>query len=115
MIKGPYFIIQDVLSLFITTMIWYMSYSFLDVALSADELNGTLLSPYIIVLIGGAFYLLLTVVYIILGAKRIDDWRPWMIAVNIAIHVVMFGLGFVTGAFLAALTMMPVGLTQLPQ
>lgn len=102
--KGPYFIIQAVLSLFITTMIWYMSECFLDVAVNVEELSGTLLSPIIILVIGGAIYLALTIVYIVIGAKKMDDWRPWMIAVSIVIHIAMFFLGFMASAFLAAAT-----------
>ena len=100
--KGPYFVIQAVLSLFITTMIWYMHINFLDVALNDEVLTTTTFSPFIVLLIGGAFYLVLTIVYIIIGAKRMDDWRPWMIAINIAIHIVMFGLGFFAAAMFAA-------------
>ena len=103
--KGPYFIIQAVLSLFISTMIWYMSECFLDVAVNVEELSGTLLSPILILVIGGLFYLALTIVYIIIGAKRMDDWRPWMIAVSIVIHIAMFWLGFMASAFLAVSSM----------
>ena len=103
--KGPYFIIQAVLSLFITTMIWYMDFNFLDVATNAEELNATLVSPFIVLLIGGAFYLALTIVYIIIGAKRMDDWRPWMIAINIAIHIVMFILGFFAATLFTVFSM----------
>ena len=103
--KGPYFIIQAILSLFISTMIWYMSECFLDVAVNVEELSGVLLSPILIIVVGGAIYLALTIVYIIIGAKRMDDWRPWMIAVSIVIHIAMFFLGFMASAFLAAATM----------
>jgi hypothetical protein len=52
----------------------------------------------------GIFYLILTIIYIVIGAKKIDDWRPWMIAVNIAIHIVMFFLGFLGASYFTALT-----------
>lgn len=107
--KGPYFIIQAVLSLFISTMIWYMSECFLDVAINVEELSGTLFSPIIILVIGGAIYLALTIVYIVIGAKRMDDWRPWMIAVSIVIHIAMFGLGFLASAFLAVASIPLIG------
>jgi hypothetical protein len=57
-------------------------------------------------LIGGAVYLLLTVVYIIIGVKRLDDWRPWVLVVNIVIHIVMLGLGFIASAFFAAFSIL---------
>lgn len=104
--KGPYFLIQAVLSIFITTMIWYMHLNFLDLAVNEETLTGTTLSPFIVLLIGGAFYLLLTIVYIIIGVKRLDDWRPWVLVVNIVIHIVMFGLGFIASAFFAAYSML---------
>ena len=113
--KGPYFVIQAVLSLFITTMIWYMSINFLDVAVNTEELSGTLLSPFIVLLIGGVFYLALTIVYIIIGAKRLDDWLPCVIAVNIVIHIVMFGLGFLTSTLFAAFSIAYFGGPQLLQ
>jgi len=103
--KGPYFVIQAVLSLFITTMIWYMDMNFLDVAVNDETVTGATFSPFIVLLIGGAFYLALTIVYIIIGAKRMDDWRPWMIAINIVIHIVMFGLGLFAATIFAAFSM----------
>ena len=104
--KGPYFVIQAVLSLFITTMIWYMHLNFLDLAVNEETLTGTTLSPFIVAL---------TIVYIIIGAKRLDDWRPWVIAVNIVIHIVMFGLGFLTSTLFAAFSIAYFGGPQLLQ
>ena len=49
-------------------------------------------------LIGEALYLILTIVYIIIGAKRIRGWKPTAIIGNIVIHILMFAIGiFVPG------------------
>lgn len=104
--KGPYFVIQAILSLFISTMVWYMHLNFLDLAVNEETLTGTTLSPFIVIFIGGAFYLLLTIVYIIIGVKRLDDWRPWVLVINIVIHIVMFGIGFFASVFFAAFSML---------
>lgn len=103
--KGPYFLIQAIFSIVITSLIWFMMFNFLDVAVNDMEtLSGATFSPFIVLILGGIFYLILTIIYIVIGAKKIDDWRPWMIAVNIAIHIVMFFLGFLGASYFTALT-----------
>ena len=103
--KGPYFVIQGVCSIVITSLIWFMMFNFLDVALNAtDTLSTTTFSPFIVLALGGVFYLILTVIYIIIGSKKVDDWRPWMIIISIVIHIVMFGLGFLGASYFAAMT-----------
>ena len=113
--KGPYFLIQAVLSLFITTVIWYMTLNFLDVAVNDEVVTNATFSPFIVLIIGGVFYLALTVVYIIIGAKRIEYWRPWMIAVNVAIHIAMFFLGMFAATYLSAVSATFLGGPQLLQ
>ncbi len=103
--KGPYFVFQAIMSFIISTLIWYMSFNFLGLATNnLETINSTTLSPFIVLLIGGVFYMLLTVVYIIIGVKRIDDWRPWVLVINIVIHIGMFFLGFMGASYFTAIT-----------
>ena len=113
--KGTYFFIQAVLSIFITTVIWYMTMNFLDVAVNDEVVTSATFSPFIVLLIGGVFYIALTVAYIIIGARRLDDWRPWMIAVNVAIHIAMFFLGMFAATYLSAVSATFFGGPQLLQ
>lgn len=47
------------------------------------------------IMIGGAiFYLLLTIAYIVLGIKKVDDFGIWMIILAVAISIVTVALGF---------------------
>ena len=104
--KGPYFVFQAIMSFIISSLIWYMCFNFLGIATNALEtISSATFSPFIVLLIGGVFYILLTVVYIIIGVRRIFDWRPWILGVNIAIHISMFFLGFMGGSYFAAITM----------
>ena len=43
---------------------------------------------------GGAFYLLLTIAYIVLGYKKVADFGVALIVVAIVINIVMLILGF---------------------
>ena len=104
--KGAYFFIQAILSFILSSLIWYMCFNFLSIATNdLENISGATFSPFIVLLIGGVFYMILTVIYIIIGVRRIFDWRPWMIAVNIAIHISMFFLGFLGASYFAAITM----------
>lgn len=103
--KGPYFFIQAVLSIFITTVIWYLTLNFLDVAVNDEVVTNATFSPFIMLIIGGVFYLALTIVYIIIGVKRLDDWRPWVVVINIVIHIAMFIVGLFAASYFAAVSM----------
>lgn len=104
--KGPYLIFQAIISFIISSLIWYMCFNFLGVATNnLESINSTTLSPFIVLLIGGVFYMILTVVYIIIGVRRLDDWRPWILVINIVIHIVMFFLGFLGASYFTAITM----------
>ena len=51
--KGTYFFIQAVLSIFITTVIWYMTMNFLDVAVNDEVVTSATFSPFIVLLMYG--------------------------------------------------------------
>ena len=92
--KSVYFIIQIVWSLILSTGVWYLSLmnaSFYFYGNSDGSLMG------VILVIGAALYLILTIVQIVVGIKRIKDWRWWAIPVSLLIA----GAVAFIGAFVA--------------
>lgn len=94
MSKSVYFIIQIVWSLILSTGVWYLSLmnaSFDFYGNSNDSLMG------VILIIGAALYLILTIVQIVVGIKKVKDWRWWVIPVSLLIA----GAVALIGAFVA--------------
>ena len=94
MSKGAYFGVQALWSLVVSSVIWFlflMNASFDFYGNSDDTLAG------IILFAGAAFYLVLTILYIILGRKKVKNWKVWMIVVSL---VICAGVGFL-GSFCA--------------
>lgn len=94
MSKSVYFIIQIVWSLILSTGVWYLSLmnaSFDFYGNSNDSLMG------VILIIGAALYLILTIVQIVVGIKKVKDWRWWVIPVSLLIA----GAVAFIGAFVA--------------
>ena len=92
--KSVYFIIQIVWSLILSTGVWYLSLmnaSFDFYGNSDDSLMG------VILVIGAALYLILTIVQIVVGIKKVKDWRWWVIPVSL---LIAGALAFI-GAFVA--------------
>ena len=88
--KSVYFIIQIVWSLILSTGVWYLSLmnaSFDFYGNSNDSLMG------VILIIGAALYLILTIVQIVVGIKKIKDWRWWVILVSLLIAVAVAFIG----------------------
>ena len=92
--KSVYFIIQTVWSLVLSTIIWYLTLvnSSFDFYGNSD---GSLMG--VILVIGAALYLILTIVQIVVGIKKIKDWRWWVIPVSLLIA----GTVAFIGAFVA--------------
>ena len=85
--KPAYFIIQFLWAFFMAAIIWF---GFIN-TLSVNGNNRTAAMN----MIGGAiFYLLLTIAYIVLGIKKVDDFGIWMIILAVAISIVTVALGF---------------------
>ena len=101
--RGTFFLIQAIVSLIITSVIWYMTVDFLDIAMNDINAHGIVVtdatkSPFLVFAGGIALYFVLTVIYIIVGAKTVRDWRSSAIIVCILIHIFMFVLGlFIPG------------------
>ena len=106
MSKGLYYFIQAIFSLVITSINWYMTLNFMDVALFDIEAYGIVVtdatkSPFYMFMIGMAFYFIITVVYIIIGAKKVQGWKPTVIIGSIVIHILMFIGGLFVPSLLA--------------
>ena len=101
--RGTFFFIQAIVSLVITSLIWYMEVGFLEVAMNDINAHGIVVtdatkSPFLVFAGGMALYLILTVIYVIIGARHVQDWRPSAIigSILIFIFMIVFGL-FVPG------------------
>ena len=107
--KGTFFFIQAIVSLIISSLIWYMTFYFLDIAMNDIDAYGIVVtdatkSPFLVFAGGFALYFILTVVYIIIGAKRVQDWRPSAIIVCILIFVFMFIFGLFVPNMIASIS-----------
>lgn len=106
MSKGLYYSIQAVVSLVITSLNWYMTLNFMDVALFDIDAFGIVVtdatkSPFYMFMIGMAFYFVVTVIYIIIGAKKVQGWKPTVIIGSFVIHILMFIGGLFVPSLLA--------------
>ena len=91
MSRRVYFIIQIFWSFIYSAIMWF-AFMYNTTVNPVESGNNTL--SYIILFGGPALYLVLTIIYIIIGTKKVDDWAGWMIAVSIVINIVMGFLGF---------------------
>ena len=92
--KSVYFIIQIVWSLILSTGVWYLSLMNASFDFYGNG-DGSLMG--VILIIGAALYLILTIVQIVVGIKKIKDWRWWVIPVSLLIA----GAVAFIGAFVA--------------
>ncbi|MBO4459933.1 MAG: hypothetical protein J5778_04665 [Clostridiales bacterium] len=95
--KSSYFIIQIIWSFILSSAVWYLiikNSSFDFYHNSDDTIAG------IILIAGLAVYLILTVVYLVIGYRKVKGWRPWIIPVSVVLAAAMafggfFGAGLV--------------------
>ena len=87
--KWIYFVIQFVISLVITSIIWYL-FSVISTTTVTGETNFT---PLIIWLVGMVVHFILTVLYILFGWKNVDEWRWWCILISAAINIITVIIG----------------------
>ena len=102
--KGNYYTFQALFSLLITGLLWSLTVKFLDVAmndfdqLENDVVTDAVVSPFLVFVLGVAFYFILTVVYTLLGIKIVKDWKPTIIIGNVVIFILAFCVGiFIPG------------------
>lgn len=88
--KAAYFIIQVLWSIVLSTVIWYIA---LKNASFDFYGGGDSTVTGMAIVIGGAVYLVLTIVQIVVGAFKVKDWHWWVILISLVIAGVMAFLG----------------------
>ncbi len=90
MSKGVYFFFQIILSIIVSSVVWYFypasgAFSF---SLTGNYKEGGM------IFIGGAVvYLIITIIHIILGRETLKNWSKGIIVVTLIIAVIMFIAG----------------------
>ena len=88
--KSSYFIIQILWSIVFSTVIWYIA---LKNASFDFYGGGDSTVTGMAVVIGGAVYLVLTIVQIGIGIFKVKDWHWWVILISLVIAGMMAFLG----------------------
>lgn len=98
--KSVYFIIQIVWSIILSTVIIYLflkNTSFDFYGNSDDTIAGMIL------FFGAVIYLILTIVQIIVGIKKVKEWHWWVILISLLIAGAMVFLGAIVAVFVPEL------------
>jgi hypothetical protein len=93
--KPAYYIIQVLWSFFLAAIIWF---GFMCTA----SVSGNNTTAEVIIIGGTAFYLLLTVAYIVLGFKKVDGYGIGMAIVSVCINILTPVLAFFCALSLAS-------------
>ena len=88
--KWPYFIIQFILSTIVTSLVWYLFVVTSNHMVAGDTVDFT---PLILFLGGILVHVILTVIYILFGWRKVDEWRWWCILISAAINIITFFIG----------------------
>lgn len=94
--RTVYFALDAIWSIVLATIIWYfflINASFDFYHNSDDTIAG------IVLFAGAALYLICTVAYIIVGAKKVKNWHWWMAVVAVIIGAAMGFAGTVTAVY----------------
>lgn len=94
--KSVYFIIQIIWSLILSTGIWYLTLKNASFDFYGNSDNSLMV---MILLIGAVIYLILTLVQIGIGIKKVKGWRWWVILVSLLISGAMAFLGEAVAVF----------------
>ena len=95
--KGVYFGIQIVWSFILSFVIWFLLLMGMS---STANGKGSADLAGMLILAGVAIYLVVTVIYIVIGHKKVKDWKVWMIFVSILISAGAGFLGMTGSAFI---------------
>ena len=94
--KSIYFIIQIVWSLLFSVVIWYLSLKNANFDFYGNS-DDTIM---VVILVAGAvIYLILTIVQIIVGVKKVKEWRWWVCLISLAIAGVTAFIGVFAAAY----------------
>ena len=89
--KWPYFIFQFIISTILMSLNWYL----LAVINPETATGGVDFTSLYIFLGGIALHLILTIIYILIGWRKVDEWRWWCILISAGINIVTFFLGII--------------------
>lgn len=103
--KSTYFIIQVIWSVVLSSAVWYLTLinTHFDFYHNSDDTLAGM-----IIFFGSVVYVILTVVQIIFGVKKVKKWRWWVIPVSLLIaaaaafgglYVVVYGTEFLNKIF----------------
>ena len=90
MSKGAYFVIQVLWSLVVSSVIWFFTLKNLSFDFYGNSPDTF---AALIFFVGIAVYLVFTILYIVLGRKKVRNWSAWMIIVSILICIAIGFLG----------------------
>ena len=94
--KSIYFIIQIVWSLLFSVVIWYLALKNANFDFYGNS-DDTIM---VVILVAGAvIYLILTIVQIIVGVKKVKEWRWWVCLISLAIAGVTAFIGVFVAAY----------------
>ncbi|MCR5328078.1 MAG: hypothetical protein K6E12_04360 [Saccharofermentans sp.] len=110
MSRRAYYIIQALWSIIYSSILWF-AFMFTTTVNPVEEGNNTL--AFIFLFGGPVLYLVLTIVYIIIGVKKIEDWSFFVLIISIVINIVMGILGFFGAVMLSVFLTRDFGVTPL--
>ena len=94
--KTSYFIIRILWSLILSTVIWYLGLK----NASFDFYGNSDDTIMVVILVAGAvIYLILTIVQIIVGVKKVKEWRWWVCLISLAIAGAIAFIGVFVAAY----------------
>lgn len=88
--KSVYFIIQILWSIVLSTVVWYVGLknASFDFYHNSDNTFAGM-----VMFVGAVIYLVLTLVQIGVGVKKVKNWRWWVILISLVIAGLMAFLG----------------------
>ena len=90
MSKGSYFGIQVLWSFILSVAIWYFTLKDLQIGPYGASIDD---SRLVIFAVGAVIYLVLTIVYIVIGSKNVKNWSGGLIVISLLISVAIGFLG----------------------
>lgn len=96
--KGAYFFVQIIWQFLFATMFWFVYLYNASISSAGD---GDATTSLIMTVGGPGLYLLLTIVYMVFGSRKVSRWRGYLIIVVILFTLAMAVAGFYAASFSA--------------
>lgn len=106
---GSYFVGQIFYSFILATLIWFgfMASGSYATGVTSQYLQAAFIFG------GGAFYLIINIVYMVKGRRKVQGWGAWIVPISIVITLVMALLGFFGATWLSAFLVQFAGINPL--